>query len=178
MAAEGMIQLIGGEWQDSQGNPLENGFLIYKLSGDAYSPSGQVCAGIDLKVYLDATGNIPAIPAVFIWPAALLVPDDLTYDVQAYTQYGARVWKQFAIVAVTVTPHTWTMNKNTTKQFAATVTGTADQSVVWTCSAGMISDSGLYTAPNFSGMQTVTATSVVDPTKSDSAVVTVQNPSS
>jgi hypothetical protein len=66
-------------------------------------------------------------------------------------------------------------------QFTATVTGTANTSVTWSVdavaggnsTAGVITTSGLYTAPSQAGTHTVSATSVADTTKSASATVTV-----
>lgn len=46
-----------------------------------------------------------------------------------------------------------------TVQFQAAVGGAADKAVTWTCSAGSITQDGLYTAPATPGTYTVTATS-------------------
>jgi len=67
-------------------------------------------------------------------------------------------------------------------QFTATVTGTNNTSVTWSvdsiaggnASAGTITASGLYRAPNTPGTHTIVATSAADPTASASATVTVQ----
>ena len=67
------------------------------------------------------------------------------------------------------------------QQFTAAVTGTSNTAVTWSVdsvaggssSVGTINTSGLYTAPTQSGTHVVTATSVVDTTKSASATVTV-----
>lgn len=66
-------------------------------------------------------------------------------------------------------------------QFTATVKGTTNTAVNWSVDAvtggnsttGLITSSGLYTAPSQAGTHTVSATSVADPTKSASATVTV-----
>ena len=68
-----------------------------------------------------------------------------------------------------------------TMQFTATVTGTTNTAVTWSVDAiaggnstsGVITTSGLYTAPSQAGTHTVSATSVADTTKSASATVTV-----
>jgi hypothetical protein len=83
-----------------------------------------------------------------------------------------------ANTGVVVSPATATVNGGKTQQFAATVTGNSNAAVTWSLSpqAGTISAGGLYTAPaSTSATQTikVTATSVGDPTKSATAVVTV-----
>ena len=67
------------------------------------------------------------------------------------------------------------------QQFTAIVQGTTNTAVNWSvdtvpsgnAAAGTISAAGLYTAPASVGSHTITATSVVDPTKSASAAVTV-----
>ncbi len=81
-------------------------------------------------------------------------------------------------VVVQVTPTSASLNGGQTRQFAATVTGSANTAVTWsmTPSVGTLSSAGLYTAPATVTTQqavTVTATSVADTTKSASATVTL-----
>jgi uncharacterized protein (DUF1800 family) len=90
-------------------------------------------------------------------------------------------------ITVTVSPKTATLGSGNIQQFQATVTGTTDLSVVWSVNGvnygndtvGNIDGDGNYTAPNnilnLSSV-TVTATSVANPAKSDSATVTLVNP--
>jgi hypothetical protein len=63
-----------------------------------------------------------------------------------------------------------------TLQFSATVSNSSDVSVTWQTTAGSITSAGLFRAPAVTNDQTVTvtATSVADPTKSNSATVTVK----
>ncbi len=82
------------------------------------------------------------------------------------------------VVAVSVAPGSATLAPAQNQQFAATVTGTSQQSVVWTLNpaVGAISSAGLYTAPSsIVGLQNVkvTATSTADPTKAASANVSL-----
>jgi uncharacterized protein (DUF1800 family) len=90
-------------------------------------------------------------------------------------------------IVVTLTPKTITIGAGNTTQFQATVTGSTDTQVTWAVnnipygnsSVGTVDSNGNYTAPvNIVGLGsvTVTATSVVDTTKSGSAVVTLSNP--
>jgi hypothetical protein len=81
-------------------------------------------------------------------------------------------------VAVTVSPAAVTLKAGQTQQFTATVTGTTKTAVTWSLNppVGTVSASGLYTAPSrITSKQTVmvTATSVTDPTKSATAIVTL-----
>lgn len=75
--------------------------------------------------------------------------------------------------SVAVVPHSVSLQVNTQQQFAVSVTGLSSNAVNWTASGGVISSSGLYTAPGAAGTYTVTATSQVDSTKSNAATVTV-----
>jgi hypothetical protein len=65
--------------------------------------------------------------------------------------------------------------ESATAQFTAKVTGTGnfDPSVKWTCSDGIISSTGLFTAPAKAETVMVTATSVQDPTKSNTQPVQI-----
>ena len=67
------------------------------------------------------------------------------------------------------------------KQFTVTITGTSNNSVVWSLNpaVGTISNSGLYIAPatiNSTQTVSVTATSVADPSRSATAIVTLNPP--
>jgi uncharacterized protein YjdB len=77
------------------------------------------------------------------------------------------------VVAIAIDPTSTTLSPGGTTTFSATVTGTEDTSVVWTCTGGSVDGNGFYTAPATSGAYTVTATSNADPTKSATATVTV-----
>jgi uncharacterized protein (DUF1800 family) len=90
-------------------------------------------------------------------------------------------------IVVTVTPKSVTIGAGNTTQFLATVTGNTDTQVTWAVnnipygnpSIGSMDGNGNYTAPiNIVGLGsvTVTATSVVDTSKSGSATVTLSNP--
>jgi Protein of unknown function (DUF3443) len=87
-------------------------------------------------------------------------------------------------VAISISPTLATVAVGTTRQFSATVTGTSNQSVTWQVSGtpggdsthGMISTSGLYTAPATVPSPadvTVTVVSQADTTKFASATVTI-----
>lgn len=83
-------------------------------------------------------------------------------------------------VIVTVSPDTATVQVGQSKQFNALVTGTSNTAVTWSVlegnSWGNISNTGLYTAPTVlpsPAVATVKATSVADPSKSATALVTL-----
>ena len=87
-------------------------------------------------------------------------------------------------VTVSISPTSVNMLPDATQQFTATVGNTSDTAVSWSVSGvptgdstvGSITGSTLtvtYTAPSITGPQTVTATSMADPTKSATASVSV-----
>ena len=92
-----------------------------------------------------------------------------------------------AVVTVSVSPASATLLTGATQPFTATVTGTANTAVTWSvndlvggdATVGTISSSGLYVAPpvpTIPNTVTVKATSGADPTKTDTAAVTINNP--
>jgi len=76
-------------------------------------------------------------------------------------------------VTVAVSPSSTSVQVGAQVQFSATVTGTGNQAVTWSTTAGSISNAGLFTAPGSSGSVTITATSVAYPAVNGSATVTV-----
>ena len=76
--------------------------------------------------------------------------------------------------SVTLGPHSTTISVGQTITFFANVVGGGNNQVVYTTDGGTIDAAGRYTAPGISGIYHVTATSVADPTQSDTATVTVQ----
>jgi len=78
------------------------------------------------------------------------------------------------VTGVTVTPRTASSVTGGALQFKASVAGkTSNTAVTWKASLGTITSAGGYTAPAKAGADTVTATSVADPTKSATATVAV-----
>ena len=81
-----------------------------------------------------------------------------------------------APVSITISPKTATVQANATKQFAASVSNTANTAVTWTVTeagGGAVNATGLYTAPATPGTYHLVATSAADGTKSDTATVAV-----
>jgi len=79
------------------------------------------------------------------------------------------------ITSVTVSCPNPTLAQGANEQCSATVAGTGNfnAAVNWSASAGTISATGVFTAPNAAGPVTITAISAADSTKSGSAPVTV-----
>src|SRR5579872_1259701 len=79
-----------------------------------------------------------------------------------------------AVTAVVITPSSAASVTSGTLPFQAAVQGTTtNTNVTWKALLGTISSAGQYTAPAKAGTDTVTATSVADPTKSGVATVKV-----
>ncbi|MCK4411946.1 MAG: Ig-like domain-containing protein [Candidatus Eisenbacteria sp.] len=83
-------------------------------------------------------------------------------------------------VTVSVQPEQATLALGETQQFSAQVTGTTNTTVTWSVDGGAVAGSitadGLFTAPATlpaPATATVRATSVTDPSKSDTAIVTL-----
>jgi len=76
-------------------------------------------------------------------------------------------------VSVTISPSIISLGTSGTQQFTATVKGSTNTAVTWTASGGSVSSSGLFNAQASAGTDTVTVTSVADPTKSATAQVLV-----
>jgi hypothetical protein len=77
------------------------------------------------------------------------------------------------VVGITIDPTTATLDTGATKQFTATVTGTADTRVHWTTNGGSTTPAGFYTAPQTPGTYTLTAQSEAAPAKTATAQITV-----
>lgn len=96
----------------------------------------------------------------------------------AASDVGAADPQPSTVAGVTVSLSAVTLAGGATQQFTASVLGlnSPSQSVTWTASAGTVDASGLFTAPAATpGHQyiTVTATSVADTSKWQSAIVTI-----
>jgi uncharacterized protein YjdB len=87
--------------------------------------------------------------------------------------------QQSAATTVTVLPATASVQAGETQTFSATVSGSSNQTVTWTASAGTITATGLYTAPAIvpsPAAVTIQATSQADTSAGGTAEVTVTPP--
>ncbi len=89
----GLNQITGGKFQDFEGNVLANGYLMMELSHDEQESvdPGEVIAGHDLRVPLDANGTIAG--TVLVWPNDQLNPANSYYTVNAYSRSGVLAWR-------------------------------------------------------------------------------------
>jgi hypothetical protein len=84
------VQLIGGNFQDLQGNVLNLGYLTMKLSSDEEVNDSLICSGIEIKINLDSSGN--CVAGQYVWGNDVLLPLNSYYKVTAYTAAGQIAW--------------------------------------------------------------------------------------
>lgn len=177
-------------------------FTVVALTSIAISPSNpNVVFGSKLQltatgIYSD--GNTRDFTATAAWNstnmgAATVNATGLvtsvhegTTTIQA-TQSGVTGSTQLTViddVSISISPSSTSLTVNSTQQFTVNVTGASDTSVTWSVNGvvggnnmvGTISNLGLYTAPASvpnPAAVTVTATSVAQPTRSASAILTI-----
>lgn len=68
------------------GAPLSGGYVLISISTDVQTPSGQLCAGMTLRVDLDSNGAMIDIPQV--WANSSLSPSGSCYLLTAFTAEG------------------------------------------------------------------------------------------
>jgi hypothetical protein len=92
-------QLIGGSFQDSEGNILVNGYLDFELNQDSsVTGVGNICSGITIRITLDSDGNVasststPPATNQFIWANDVLLPANSFYSVTGFTAAGQPAW--------------------------------------------------------------------------------------
>ena len=84
-------ELTGGNFQDSEGNPLDGGYLTLRLSQDCTVPGvGNVCSGIEILITLDSNGN--AVAGQYVWSNLVMSPQNNYYRVTGYTAEGQKAW--------------------------------------------------------------------------------------
>lgn len=147
-----------------------------------WSVSGIGCVGVSCGTVSSA--GLYTAPAVV--PTVAIATVTATSVADPTKSASATVVIQSAsAVNVTISPTAALVMAGAQQQFTATVAGTTNSAVVWTLSGagcigvtcGTITTSGLYTAPKVvpnPPAVTVTATSVADPARSASAIVTLQ----
>jgi hypothetical protein len=80
------LQLINGQFQDVQGNPLANGYLTMKLSADEEVNDSLICSGVEIYIQLDANGN--CVAGQYVWGNDVMSPVNSFYKVTGYTVQG------------------------------------------------------------------------------------------
>ena len=101
----GKIQITGGLYQNFEGAPLANGYLIVQLSHDGQESvdPGLINGYPKIQINLDSNGNIPVSPATMIWPNDQILPSGTFYTVNGYASDGTLVFG----------PQTWSLTSGT-----------------------------------------------------------------
>lgn len=152
-----------------------------RIASVTWSISGSGCVGftcgsINSSGLYIAPATAPTPPTVIVTARLLSNPSVSGSATVTIQQIGA--------ITVTVSPRSVNLGVGGKQQFTALVQGTSNTAVTWSVTGfgcggsdcGTITPGGLYTAPatqpnpNF---VSVTATSVADPTRRDSATVTI-----
>lgn len=89
-----VVGLTGGGFQDALGNPIANGYILLQLSSDqVVSGTGQIVAKRDIKVPLDANGNVLGTNgAVFVQYNDKMSDTTSFYWATVYTASGEIAW--------------------------------------------------------------------------------------
>lgn len=103
--------LTGGSFQDSEGNLLSLGYLIFRLSQDASVNDSNICSGVEIRIALDSSAN--AVGGSSIWGNDVLAPVNTYYRVTGYTAKGQPAWgpNNQQVVASTFDLGTWVPNQ-------------------------------------------------------------------
>jgi hypothetical protein len=166
-------QLIGGHFQDSEGNLLINGYLRLFLNQDeVVTGVGSICSGIFVQIQLDSAGNVasststPAAPNQFIWSNDVMTPINSYYRVFGYAANGQLAWggnnQQIVFGSGTFDLGTWIPNSVISWQppiqpLTVEVNGTiAGSQTLLNLNAG----SGVTLVDNGSGQVTITSTAI------------------
>jgi hypothetical protein len=88
MAAK--VELVGGQFQDLQGNQLALGYIKMKLSSDEEVNDSLICSGIEITINLDSTGN--CVVGQSVWGNDVMSPVNSFYRVTVYSAQGQIVW--------------------------------------------------------------------------------------
>ena len=80
------VELIGGNFQDSEGNLLSFGYLTLVLSQDENVNNSQICAGITITVNLNGYGSV--IGGQYVWGNDQILPVNSFYTVTGYKADG------------------------------------------------------------------------------------------
>jgi hypothetical protein len=139
----------------------------------------QVTGGSSATGIIDSTGSYtaPSVQSQTVFTVTAAAAADTSISASASVTVTP-------LVKVTVSPNNVGVETNHTQQFSATVVNATNTAVTWQVNGvlggnntvGKIDVNGLYTAPGSvpsPATVTVTAISVADPTKSDSASVTI-----
>src|SRR5205807_2682164 len=157
--------------------------------GNAYNAVVSVSGGTTPHQFSVVSGSLPIglslNPSAGTISGIPVTAGTYKFTVQVVDAAGLSDEKRFMLsiaaapvapaVSVQISPLSPTVSSGTAKQFNATVSNTSDTAVTWSTTAGAISTSGVFSAPDVSVASTATviARSVADPTKAAATTVTI-----
>ena len=170
--------------------PTTQGVMVGKTQQFSATVAGSTNLSVTWTVNQVPSGNANfgtiSASGLFTAPAAVPAPNTVTVTATSVADPKQSASATITVQpTVSVSPTTQGVEIGKTQQFTASVTGNSNSTVTWSvnqiaggnANLGMISATGLYTAPSTvpsPSAVTVTATSVADSTQSASARVTVQ----
>lgn len=108
------VQITGGPFQDASGNPLSNGYLVFRLQHDGVALfTGQIVGGAAVRVPLDINGYVQGTISgapVLMWPNNVLLPAGGSYIVWAYDSSNRLVWDNPQVQTINSTPSPYSIN--------------------------------------------------------------------
>ncbi|MGA2649953.1 MAG: DUF2341 domain-containing protein [Terracidiphilus sp.] len=152
---------------------------LYANQSQQFADPG-LCS-VNWSLSAGASGTL-TLGGLYTAPSSITSPQTLTVVATSQANPSESVSATVTLlppVSVAVSPSSVTLNENQTQQFTAMVTDSSNPAVIWSISPaglGSIDQTGAYGAPSSIITQqtvVVTATSVTDPTKSASAMVTL-----
>ena len=158
-------------------NDTQNQGVTWTLSGAGCS--GATCGTLSASSSASGVGITYTAPAAVPSPATVTLTATSVKDGSKSDSATITVAAFAGNISVTISPKRGGLTLGQTLNFSATVTNdVGNAGVTWSVTGGGIlsnptTTTAIYTAPNSPGVVSVTATSVIDPTKSASASIGV-----
>jgi hypothetical protein len=155
------------------------GTTMVKVSQAVLSGAGFSMTGLAMPVSLSA-GQSTSFSVKFVASKTGTVSGNVSFVTDATHRpvtlplHGDGSTTSPEVSSIIVSPAVAASAPSARVQFTAAIQGaTTNDGVTWATSIGTITTAGVFTAPATGGRGTITATSVADPTKSATALVTV-----
>ena len=154
---------------------------LYANQSQQFTSPGLCSAGVSWSLSTGAPGTLNS-SGLYTAPATISEQQTATITATSVANPGQSASATVTLmppVSVAVSPASLILNQNQNQQFTAIVNNNTNQAVTWTMSPaglGSLDENGGYIAPSSITTQqtvTITASSITDPTKSASAMITL-----
>jgi Putative Ig domain len=137
--------------------------------------SGKLPPGLTLSAKSGAISGQPSVAGAYTFMVSVADAARTSEGLKSFNIAVAKPAPAKPQVAVTVSPASLALGSGKTQQFSAQVTNTSNHQVTWSATAGSISSTGVFVAPNVNSATTVAvvATSKADTSKHVLAIVSV-----